>query len=81
MSKITKDNTRVIGEVLKNWGDVMKDKCPTKDDGEHIDVYEMNKMEETKEVVITLKHLGITSGEELYKLGFVAAGMLLSFKE
>lgn len=69
-----------VSKLLTEWGAEMKGRTDIITDG-NLDPEKVNALDETREVVAKLKDLGVVNRMHLMDLGFMAAGMLLVFRE
>lgn len=68
-----------VGNVLTEYGEEMKGRTDIlMEDGDKIDLEKLAALPETKQVISTLKALGVKNRKHLMDLGFFAGGMLLT---
>jgi len=70
-----------VGKLLTDWGAEMKGRTDIVGEDGNLDPEKLNALPETKEIVAKLKDLGVLNRMHLMDLGFLAAGMILIFRE
>ena len=80
MKRLTSSQRNKIGSILTKWGIKMKGITPVLEDNpDSIDTKKLMEMQETKDIIQTLKENGVESSRHLMDNGFIAAGMLIRF--
>ena len=72
---MTKNNKKEIQELLQLVANGLGKRLTDKNG--NLDIEAFNNQKSVKLIIEKLKSLGIKSNEDLFKMGFVAAGMVL----